>query len=540
MISSLLTIKQKIEIASAIKEDWSVTSNTYVGIGRVAQWSTGDTLIPRSNNSIETINQVFDNLIAIKKITESDMALVIPRIDWTISTKYCAYDNNLDMYSKETQIPLSNGSIYVSSGTTTIVGTDTTFQTDFNVGDKIEYIDTSTNASEIKEIVMIDSETSMNVNSVPNFASLTTSEYYSYYDNYPTYSNPFYVRNTYDQVFKCLANNNGALSTSMPEISLGGSLPQNPYIIMGDGYKWKYMYTIPSGLKKKFFTNTWMPVVRDLAVSTAAVDGSIDIIKINNGGSDYNGGVACSNSTILTVNGNGSGANLSAVVDSSGTITDITILDGGSGYTYATVSVDPGSAYGSGANLVPVISPHGGNGSDPSYELGATTFMLCLELSADEYGTIPVSSSGGSGVFDYHQISIIRGPKTSANTFLQASNSSYSMSKTIVMNPFSVTSFVTDDIVYQTKTGLYQDAFFTASIVSADSSIRQVYLNNIRGTFDENESLRTVGTGVAIAPTGTIESDIEPYTGDVLFIENRPSVARAVDQTEQIKLLIEI
>ena len=84
------------------------------------------------------------------------------------------------------------------------------------------------------------------------------------------------------------------------------------------------------------------------------------------------------------------------------------------------------------------------------------------------------------------------------------------------------------------------DAFFTASIVSSDSTVRRVYLNNIRGSFDVNESLRTVVTGAAIAPTGVVESDISPFSGDVLYIENRASVARAADQTEQIKLIIQV
>lgn len=541
MISSLLTVKQKIEIANKIKEDWSATtSNTYVGIGRVSQWSQNDVFIPTIDNSVDSVNGVFDNLIAIKKITDSDMALVIPRVDWVSQTKYYAYDNTIDFYSKQIKTSLANGSIFVTTGTTTIVGTSTTFSTDFNVGDIIQYTNTTNNTSEYKEIVAIASQTSMTVNSEPTFSSVTTNSYYSITDTSPSYAYPFYVRNSYDQVFKCLANNSGVVSTSMPQISLGGSLPQNPYIEMGDGYKWKYLYTIPSGLKKKFFTNQWMPVISDTAVTTASVDGSIDIIKINNGGIDYNGGVACSNATIITVEGNGTGANVSAVVDGNGTITDLTILDGGTGYTYATITVDAGATFGANANLVPVISPQGGNGSDPSYELGATTFMLCLELNATEGGYIPVVGTGGSNIFDYHQVSIIRNPKTAANVFVTASNTIYNTTKTVVMNPFGVNVFQTDDTVYQTQSGSINDAFFTASIVSSDSTVRRVYLNNIRGSFDVNESLRTVVTGAAIAPTGVFESDIFPFSGDVLYIENRASVARAADQTEQIKLIIQV
>jgi hypothetical protein len=542
MISSLLTVKEKIEICQKIKDDWSATSsNTYVGIGRVRTWSDGDVTIPVVDNSIDTLNGVFDNLFAIKKITDNDMALVAPRIDWQTSGHYYAYDNTIDVYSKYNSIAIANGSVSVFTANANVVGSiASTFTYDYVVGDMIEVYDSSINTKYKREIVSITNNQFMVVNTSFNL-NLTTAYYYNTFDSSPGYSYPFYVRNSYDQVFKCLANNNGALSTTMPEINIGGQLPQNPYILTGDGYKWKYLYTIPSGLKKKFFTADWMPAVSDAVVTAYAVDGSIDVVKLIDGGSGYNGGVSSIGAQIITVNGNGADANITAVVSETGEITDWNIINGGSGYTYATITVDPGISFGSGANLIPVISPHGGNGGDPAYELGATTFMLCLELNGDEDGAIPVISSGGTGIFDYHQISVIRNPKTAANIFVTASNTVYDCSTVVTMNPFPSGVYQTDDTAYQ-GTSL-ETATFTASIVNSDATARKLYLNNIRGTLnltDLNNPIKAVLTGATYSPTGIILSDLSPYTGDVLYVENRPGVSRAVDQTEQIKLIIQV
>jgi hypothetical protein len=44
----------------------------------------------------------------------------------------------------------------------------------------------------------------------------------------------------------------------------------------------------------------------------------------------------------------------------------------------------------------------------------------------------------------------------------------------------------------------------------------------------------TTGTITAIA-----NSQLEPYSGDVLYIENRSPISRAADQIEDVKLVIE-
>lgn len=64
----------------------------------------------------------------------------------------------------------------------------------------------------------------------------------------------FFVVTSTNNVYKCLSNNNGAVSTVRPT---GTSV--NP-VLTADGYTWKYMYTIPSGYLNKFNSANFMAV----------------------------------------------------------------------------------------------------------------------------------------------------------------------------------------------------------------------------------------------------------------------------------------
>lgn len=64
----------------------------------------------------------------------------------------------------------------------------------------------------------------------------------------------FYVLTDEYNVYKCLGNASGENSTIKPT---GTSVND---IQTGDGYIWKFMYNIPTGLVVSFLTNEWMPV----------------------------------------------------------------------------------------------------------------------------------------------------------------------------------------------------------------------------------------------------------------------------------------
>jgi hypothetical protein len=106
------------------------------------------------------------------------------------------------------------------------------------------------------------------------------------------------------------------------------------------------MYTVTTANALKFLTTDYIPV-QTLAsdggedqwdVQAAAVNGSINIIKVTSGGSGY------ATAPAVTITGDGSGATATAVL-SNGRIQKITMTNYGSGYRWANITIT-GSGYG--------------------------------------------------------------------------------------------------------------------------------------------------------------------------------------------------
>jgi hypothetical protein len=528
----LMTIKHRIELANNLIQDWS-TSNTYVGIGgQLPYLDAEDDLVPVPNNSIDYLNNVYRNLVALKKITAADMTFVVPRVDWQSGIVYDAYDNQVDMFTT-IKLLSTNGTVNVSNSST-LVGNGTSFLSNFSQGTFL-YLpgDGEVVAPQVRQVVNVASNTSLSVNTAfsGNFISNTA---FVYTDTSPRYAKNFYVRNTFDQVFVCLFNNGGAVSTQMPQISIGGDLPEDAVILTADGYQWKYLYGIPSGQKQLFFSPDWMPVFKEEDVVEASVSGRIDVVLIKNSGSGYNGNIPSNSATILAVTGDGAGANLTAIVDSNGSITGVNILNGGQEYTSANVVAAPGTT-GNGANLRAVISPPGGHGFNPVEELGASGVMLSLELVETEGGTIPTGASVGTGTFNYRQISIIKNPLLTASG-RTASNLNYSTVYTITVQPLPTGQFFSiDETAYQGIS--LSQATFSGTVVFWDDVNNILWLNNVSGDFNPQSPI--VGTQQTVPVTAFIETPpvIELYSGLLLHINNVLPIIRGADQTEQIRVI---
>ena len=114
-----------------------------------------------------------------------------------------------------------------------------------------------------------------------NWVSNTVYAAYDHRDS-NLYDKNFFVVTDKFEVYKCLDNNNGAMSTIKPTLtSTSGNF------LTGDGYLWKYMYTIDSAANTKFTSAGYVPVTSNTSVKNNAVGGSIDVIRITNGGQGY-------------------------------------------------------------------------------------------------------------------------------------------------------------------------------------------------------------------------------------------------------------
>ena len=120
-----------------------------------------------------------------------------------------------------------------------------------------------------------------------NWESNTTYTAHSQKNNEQS-ANNFYVVTDQLNVYKCLQNNVANGASTIKPTGTGTGL-----IELGDGYKWKYMYTISPQDTLKFTTSEYIPVrkvgnVNDgsnqYTVEQSATDGAIDVINRTSNG----------------------------------------------------------------------------------------------------------------------------------------------------------------------------------------------------------------------------------------------------------------
>lgn len=358
----------------------------------------------------------------------------------------------------------------------------------------------------------------------------TSNTSYSAYDH----TNPnlldgntnFYVMNSDFSVYKCIANANGAVSTSEPT-------SVNPEIvsITGDGYYWKYMYTLNDSEKLRFLTDDYIPVKtialddgsQQWQVQNNAIEGSIESILLTNGGSGY---MNVSN-VVLTVSGDGSGATATVTLNtSSNSVNSITITEAGSGYSYASVSITDRGAEGSGATARAIISPPGGHGKDPLYELGGRNILINGRLRYDEEGKFPVTN-------EVRQVSLLVSPKIFGTANVM-SNTAFLQAQTITL--VGSGEYVADELVYQ---GASLDAStYSARVANWDSSNNKMTVINSTGDISAAVSLVGANSLVTRTVSGVVERELKNYSGKIVYVDNLEPITRSQDQIEEFRILV--
>lgn len=334
----------------------------------------------------------------------------------------------------------------------------------------------------------------------------------------------FYARNRYDQVFKCLWNNDGAASTVEPFFK-PGNYGTNNIFQDSDGYKWKYMYTIDVGSKKTFMDSSWIPVPigenTPNPITNTAGHGDIEVINVTNGGSGYPNDA----SVEVVISGDGFGATATATV-SSGIITDIVVTNTGSDYSYANVSVT--SATGSNATFIAPTSPIGGHAFDNVSELGCNHVMLTAEFNGDENGYLPTD-------IDFRQVGVLVNPIALSTAPYPANSSIYKTTTDLVVAS-GFGTYVPDEVFYQGNT--LETASFTATVLSFDAGSNVVKLINTKGTPVTDASGYGSESKTARTVLNISTPDFVPFSGYLASIQNRSAVQRSADGIEQFKFVL--
>ena len=212
--------------------------------------------------------------------------------------------------------------------------------------------------------------------------------------SFDIYSANYYVINSDFRVYVCLFNN----ATPENNYQGGPSLDEPTFTDLepreagssGDGYIWKYLYTIKPADITKFDSTDFMPVPTDWSTSNDtslvrdnAVDGSIKIVTITNRGADL--GTANQTYTGVPIRGDGTGAQCTVTIDGDSKIGEVSVSAQGSGYTFGTLDFEAaGIPVGTTRPTFDVIiTPQGGHGADIYRELGAYSVLLYSRIESD-------------------------------------------------------------------------------------------------------------------------------------------------------------
>jgi hypothetical protein len=385
------------------------------------------------------------------------------------------------------------------------------------------------------------------------------------------------VMNNQYEVFVCLYNGtnpsnltgqNATYSPATQPVSGQGSYSNGIYTEPSGtaGYVWKFMYTIPTDDVIKFLSTDFMPIVLDSTVQTGAVDGEIQVALLKDAG----GNLPTSATLYAAILGDGSGGKVQITTSGAGAITAVSVVDGGSGYTYGNVLLENGFLFTDSAlttaasvgatafgEIEVVIPPQGGHGADPVLEMNAKRVMLNIRLTyAEGSGDFPVDN-------DFRRIGIIQDPlQYGSSNFLTADNASalYAVKLTGVTG-----NFVVDETITQTNNGdiskgtvvswTLDDGSTTDGVLKYYQSPAQHTDNGVVRAFVSTASNPIVGATSArqgtVATTynnnllgvnftsGLATPEVKNNSGETIYVENRRLITRAPDQIEDIKLVIE-
>jgi hypothetical protein len=403
------------------------------------------------------------------------------------------------------------------------------------------------------------------------------------------YSASYYILNSDYRVYICLQNGtnpesvNGRPSLDEPlftdlEPKVAGS--------SGDGYIWKYLYTIkPSDIIKFDSTNfiptpiNWETSTDNASVRDNAVDGSIKIVTVVNRGIAV--GPANTTYTRVPISGDGSGAECTVVVNNDQKIESVTISNQGSGYTFGTVDLVAGNVPTGTTSPVfnVIISPKGGHGKDIYRELGAYNVLMYSRIENDNQNPDFITGNQIARVgivqnpnsFDSTQI--LTTDKASAVYALKLTGTGvnsaiYTADSLVTQTVSTATTAVGRVISYDQVTGVlkyWQDrsnsGFSTVGLAVTNPTygFNQVEFTNAFGAGGSltisggsvNLGIDTSFTGLSTVinnrtyylgqsfTSGLANPEVKKYSGNILYVDNRPSITRSSNQKEDIKVILQ-
>ena len=163
--------------------------------------------------------------------------------------------------------------------------------------------------------------------------------------------------------------------------------------------------------------------------------------------------------------------------------------------------------------------------------------MISARLSGNESGYITTAN-------DFRQVGLLRDPLINDPTNTAFFTSSLA-DQSVKLSVSGVTGqFRSDESLFQGEKIYQGDSLInsTANGVLIDFlNNNTLRLNEVFGDFQESITVRGAESGATavISSNGINRSDMKPYSGDILYVENRTKIQRLDDQVEDFKIVLE-
>lgn len=525
---AIITDQLRISKAKNFVDKFASESNSYyvfVGLTNSSDYyEDWDDSPPSPKDSFDDENDYWDTMIAMKKIKSDDVKQCIKKITWESGITYDMYRHNI-----------SRENISKPSGATSL------------------------------------------------------------------YSSNFYILNSDYKVYICL--NNGI----NPENPSGRPSLDEPIFTdlepraagnSGDGYVWKYLFSVKPNDIIKFDSVNFIPVPKDwgldsqtfLIKNNAITSSQLKTILIENRGSNL--GPRNKIYTNVPINGDGKDAKAVISINNDSKVQSVTISDGGSGYTYGTVDILNSSIPILDNTTLPsfnvIIPPKGGHGFDIYRELGSQYAMIYSKIENDTENPDFIVGNQIS------RIGIIENPQqfdSNSNVSVEKVSALYALKLRGTLNTedykiakFNANSSITQTvgtgvtavgrvISYDSNTGVlkyWQDRTlygfntdgsensspnygfslnrFTPGIQSGGSLIIEGGSINLQIDTDFGTEVAPANTAVINNRTyqlgqsfvqGFSNPEVKKNSGNIIYVDHRPSVTRSQSQRENIKIVLQ-
>jgi len=410
------------------------------------------------------------------------------------------------------------------------------------------------------------------------------------------YSANYYVVNSDFRVYICLYNgsspeNNFQGTPSLDEPTFTDLDPRTAGT-SGDGYIWKYLYTIRPSEIIKFDSVDYIPVPRDWGISGesaitknhATTSGQLKIATIRNRGRGL--GIPRIVTQVPVV-GDGFGAFATIVIGNDSRVSSITITNGGINYTYASIDWKSVGIIAEEENPIfeVIIPPQGGHGFDIYRELGAFYVLLYSRFEND--ATNPDFIIGNK----ISRVGLVENPlgfDTLEKLNLNTASGVFALKLKGISpneNDFKETIFTSNSIITQTvgtgetavgkvisydqETGIlkyWQDrsivgfnydqtknedpeyglkihrfsSFVTGSgNLTIQGGSKNLQIDTDFGTVqDPISNINNINLGQSFVQ-GISNPEVQKYTGNIIYVDNRPAILRSINQKEDIKIVLQ-